>query len=109
MTQANGALTVVDPQPPSTPSADLLGDLSGPLTIEGLPSATVQPEPNLASGLEGGWNAAADALAIAPVEEQSNIVQVHTSCVNFLLFMHVPSSCYSGLDHSNVLITGTCP
>ncbi|CAI9768564.1 unnamed protein product [Fraxinus pennsylvanica] len=75
VTQANGALTIVDPQPPSTPSADLLGDLLGPLAIEGHPSAAVQPEPNLASGLEGGSNAAADALAIAPVEEQSNIVQ----------------------------------
>ncbi|KAL0436344.1 UNVERIFIED_CONTAM: AP-2 complex subunit alpha-2 [Sesamum radiatum] len=49
----NGALTVVDPQPPSTPSPDLLGDLLGPLAIEG-PSG---------------------ALAIAPVEEQTNTVR----------------------------------
>ncbi|XP_022854310.1 AP-2 complex subunit alpha-1-like isoform X2 [Olea europaea var. sylvestris] len=74
-TQSNGALTIMDPQPPSSaPSADLLGDLLGPLAIEGLPGAAAQPEPNLVSGLEGGSNAA-DALAIAPVEEQSNIVQ----------------------------------
>ncbi|KAL6958337.1 hypothetical protein U1Q18_017353 [Sarracenia purpurea var. burkii] len=37
VTQANGTLTMVDPQPP-----DLLGDLLDPLAIEGPPGATVQ-------------------------------------------------------------------
>ncbi|KAK6163479.1 hypothetical protein DH2020_000343 [Rehmannia glutinosa] len=74
LTHANGALTVVDPQPPSTPSPDLLGDLLGPLAIEG-PSGTAPPqsEPRVASGLEVGANE--DALAIAPVEEQANTIQ----------------------------------
>ncbi|KAL8501260.1 hypothetical protein ACS0TY_020710 [Phlomoides rotata] len=73
LTHANGVLTVVDPQPPSTTSPDLLGDLLGPLAIEGPPGAAPQSDPRVSSGLEGGANA--DALAIAPVEEQSNTVQ----------------------------------
>ncbi|XP_060169718.1 AP-2 complex subunit alpha-1-like isoform X4 [Lycium barbarum] len=44
--QSNGTLTVVDPQPPSTSSPDLLGDTIGE-----------------------------DALALAPIEEQMNTVQ----------------------------------
>ncbi|XP_011088827.1 AP-2 complex subunit alpha-1 [Sesamum indicum] len=69
----NGALTVVDPQPPSTPSPDLLGDLLGPLAIEGPSGTAPQSDLGVASGLEGG--VAAGALAIAPVEEQTNTVQ----------------------------------
>ncbi|PSR86518.1 AP-2 complex subunit alpha-1 like [Actinidia chinensis var. chinensis] len=73
VTQANGTLTVVDPQPPE-PSADLLGDLLGPLAIEGPPGSAVQSERNLVPGTEGVPNAD-DALAIAPVGEQTNTVQ----------------------------------
>ncbi|KAL0460104.1 UNVERIFIED_CONTAM: AP-2 complex subunit alpha-2 [Sesamum latifolium] len=69
----NGALTVVDPQPPSTPSPDLLGDLLGPLAIEGPSGTAPQSDLGVASGLDGG--VAAGALAIAPVEEQTNTVQ----------------------------------
>ncbi|KAK4441252.1 AP-2 complex subunit alpha-1 [Sesamum alatum] len=72
-THANGALTVVDPQLLSTPSPDLLGDLLGPLAIEGPPGTGPQIESRMASDLEGGANA--DALAIAPVEEQTQTVQ----------------------------------
>lgn len=70
-------LTVVDPQPTSAPSPDLLGDLLGPLAIEGPPAASTQSDPRVSSGLEVGVNA--DALALAPVEEQSNTVQVSVS------------------------------
>ncbi|KAI3461338.1 hypothetical protein Pfo_018001 [Paulownia fortunei] len=73
VTHENGALTVVDPQPPSTPSPDLLGDLLGPLAIEGPSGTGPLSEHRVASGLVGGENA--DALAIAPVEEQTNTVQ----------------------------------
>ncbi|KAH6793588.1 Adaptor protein complex AP-2 [Perilla frutescens var. hirtella] len=73
LTHANGTLTVVDPQPSSTPSPDLLGDLLGPLAIEGPPGTAPQSDPRAASGLEGGVNL--DALAIAPVEEQTNAVE----------------------------------
>ncbi|KAF7121144.1 hypothetical protein RHSIM_Rhsim13G0104500 [Rhododendron simsii] len=72
-TQANGILTVVDPQPPE-PSADLLGDLLSPLAIEGPPGATAQADYNVAPGAEGVSNAE-EALAIAPVGEQTNAVQ----------------------------------
>ncbi|KAL6510986.1 hypothetical protein OROGR_022110 [Orobanche gracilis] len=73
LTHANGALTVVDPQPSSTPSPDLLGDLLGPLAIEGPPGTALPSEPRVATGLEVGAND--DALALAPVEEQGNAVQ----------------------------------
>ncbi|TYI64744.1 hypothetical protein E1A91_D09G109200v1 [Gossypium mustelinum] len=69
--QQNGSLTKVDPQ---HPSADLLGDLLGPLAIEGPPGATVQSEHNAVSRLEGGPDAV-DGSAIVPVEEQRNTVQ----------------------------------
>ncbi|KAK4492238.1 hypothetical protein RD792_003039, partial [Penstemon davidsonii] len=69
----NGALTIVDPQPPITPSPDLLGDLLGPLAIEGHTGIAPQSDPNMGSGFEGGTNP--DALAIASVEEQTNTVQ----------------------------------
>ncbi|KAK3043598.1 hypothetical protein RJ639_001660 [Escallonia herrerae] len=67
VTQANGTLSVVDPQPSSS-SPGLLGDL---LAIEGPPGVAVESEHNLVSGSEG----ASDALALAPVGEQTNTVQ----------------------------------
>ncbi|XP_031100456.1 AP-2 complex subunit alpha-1-like isoform X1 [Ipomoea triloba] len=73
ITQANGTLTVVDPQPPSAPSPDLLGDLLGTLAIEGHPG-DVQGEKHLVSGVKGDSNVE-EALALAPVEEQTNTVQ----------------------------------
>ncbi|XP_047981291.1 AP-2 complex subunit alpha-1-like [Salvia hispanica] len=69
----NGTVAVVDPQPPSGPSPDLLGDLLGPLAIEGPPGTAPQSDPSVASGLEGGPNQ--DALALAPVEDQTSTVQ----------------------------------
>lgn len=71
LSQENGTLTTVDPQPPP---ADLLGDLLGPLAIEGPPSADVQPQQNIVSGVEGVPNAV-EATAIVPVGEQTNSVQ----------------------------------
>ncbi|KAL5716758.1 hypothetical protein ACHQM5_009881 [Ranunculus cassubicifolius] len=65
----NGTLNKVDSQS-SIPSPDL-GDL---LAIEGPPSAAVQAEENLVSGLDGVSNAI-DALALTPIEDQSNSVQ----------------------------------
>ncbi|KAK2986571.1 hypothetical protein RJ640_028559 [Escallonia rubra] len=70
VTQANGTLSVVDPQPSSS-SPGLLGDL---LAIEGPPGVAVQSEHNLVSGSEGASDAE-DALALAPVGEQANTVQ----------------------------------
>ncbi|XP_011005769.1 PREDICTED: AP-2 complex subunit alpha-1-like [Populus euphratica] len=70
LSQANGTLTTVDPQ---SASGDLLGDLLGPLAIEGPPGA-VQSEPNAVSGLEG-VPSSADYAAIVPVGEQTNTVQ----------------------------------
>ncbi|KAL5580226.1 hypothetical protein UlMin_012668 [Ulmus minor] len=75
LTQANGTLTKVDPQPPS---ADLLGDLLGPLAIVEAPQAdsvqpSVQPQPNIVSGLEADLTA--EAAAIVPVGEQQSSVQ----------------------------------
>lgn len=72
MSPTNGTLNKVDAQ---SPSADLLGDLLGPLAIEGPPSSTAQPQQNLGPGLEGDPYAV-DATAIVPVDEQSNSVQV---------------------------------
>ncbi|XP_059659340.1 AP-2 complex subunit alpha-1-like [Cornus florida] len=73
LTQENGALSVVDPQPP-VPPTDVLGDLLGPLAIEGPPGAAVQSEHSLVSGLEVVLNAE-ESLAIATVEEQTNTIQ----------------------------------
>lgn len=64
----------MDSQPPSIPSPDLLGDLLGPLAIEGPPGTAPQSDPRVASGLEGDPNV--DALALAPVEDQTSAVQV---------------------------------
>ncbi|OWM68960.1 hypothetical protein CDL15_Pgr025147 [Punica granatum] len=68
--QTNGTLSKTDSQPPS---ADLLGDLLGPLAIEGPPGA-VHSEQTAVSGVEG-VPSAADAAAIVPLEEQTNSVQ----------------------------------
>ncbi|GMY15898.1 AP-2 complex subunit alpha-1-like [Fagus crenata] len=71
----NGTLSIVDPQPPSADhQADLLGDLLGPLAIEGPPSTDVQPQQNIVSGVEDFPNAV-EATAIVPVGEQTNSVQ----------------------------------
>lgn len=72
LTQENGTLSKVEPQP-APPSADLLGDLLGPLAIEGPPIAA-SSEQNLVSGLDT-VPSASDALALASVVEQSNSVQ----------------------------------
>ena len=85
MTQANGTLTVVDPQPPE-PSADLLSDLLGPLAIEGPPGSAAQSERNLVPGTEGMPNVE-DALAIAPVGEQTNTVQVSVALFTYLVYL----------------------
>ncbi|XVE59497.1 hypothetical protein DITRI_Ditri05aG0050500 [Diplodiscus trichospermus] len=71
LSQENGTSSKVDSQPPS---ADLLGDLLGPLAIEGPPGATVQSEHNALSGLEGGPDGV-NGSAIVPVEQQTNTVQ----------------------------------
>lgn len=76
-THTNGTLAVVDSQPPSTPSPDLLGDLLGPLAIEAPPGTAPQSDSTVASGLEGDPNV--DALALAPVEDQASAVQVSSS------------------------------
>lgn len=76
LAQPNGTLTKVDPQPqpPSlSPSPDLLGDLLGPLAIEGPPPVAGESEQNVVSGLEGV--AAVDAAAIVPVTAQTNAVE----------------------------------
>ncbi|XP_020235877.1 AP-2 complex subunit alpha-1 [Cajanus cajan] len=65
----NGTLTVVDSQPPSK---DFLGDLLGPLAIEGPPSINVHPQPSSNPGLEG---TVVEATAIVPAGEQANSVQ----------------------------------
>ncbi|KAJ9188744.1 hypothetical protein P3X46_000111 [Hevea brasiliensis] len=70
LTQSNGTLTKVDSQPPS----DLLGDLLGPLAIEGPPGAAVQSEHSAVTEVEGAPSAV-DVAAIVPVGEQTNSVQ----------------------------------
>ncbi|KAF5203275.1 Ap-2 complex subunit alpha-2, partial [Thalictrum thalictroides] len=65
----NGTLTRVDSHS-AVPSQDL-GDL---LAIEGPPVAANPAEQSLSSGVDGVSNAI-DALALAPVEEQSSSVQ----------------------------------
>ncbi|XP_077235889.1 AP-2 complex subunit alpha-1-like [Tasmannia lanceolata] len=73
LTKANGSSSKLDSQT-SLPSGDLLGDLLGPLAIEGPPGAGVPTEKNMVSGLEASPNAS-DALALTPLGEQSNSVQ----------------------------------
>lgn len=71
LSHENGTLSKVDPKPPS---ADLLGDLLGPLAIEGPPSTDVQSQQTIVSGLEDVPNTI-EAAAIVPFEEQTNSVQ----------------------------------
>ncbi|OIT35011.1 ap-2 complex subunit alpha-1 [Nicotiana attenuata] len=59
-TQSNGTLTVVDPQPPSTPSPDLLGDLLSPLAIEGPQPDANQSDHNLGAGVKANECAESD-------------------------------------------------
>ncbi|PSR95230.1 AP-2 complex subunit alpha-2 like [Actinidia chinensis var. chinensis] len=73
VTQANGTLSVVDPQP-LEPSVDVLGDLLGPLRIDGPPGAAAQSDHNLISGPEGATYVE-ETLALAPVGDQTNNVQ----------------------------------
>lgn len=78
LARSNGSATDLQA---STPSPDLLGDLLSPLAIEG-PPASAESERNPVSGpaIE------ADALALAPVGDQTNTVQVrHFSAVFLLL------------------------
>ncbi|XP_072962423.1 AP-2 complex subunit alpha-2-like isoform X1 [Typha angustifolia] len=70
--QENGAVNKAEAVP--TPSADLLGDLLGPLAIEGPPAAAVSPADNLISGLEATPNSVGP-LALATLDDQSNSVQ----------------------------------
>ncbi|XP_058187308.1 AP-2 complex subunit alpha-1-like [Rhododendron vialii] len=72
VTPENGTLSVVDPQP-SEPSVDLLGDLLGPLAIEG-PPAAMQSEDNSVSGVDGS-SYVDEALALATVGEDANTIQ----------------------------------
>ncbi|KAJ0968600.1 hypothetical protein J5N97_025517 [Dioscorea zingiberensis] len=71
MTKVNGTVDKIDPEP--APSADLLGDLLGPLAIEGPPGTAVSEEQNPVSGLESPNSA--DALALSTLSEQSDSVQ----------------------------------
>ncbi|KAF3794602.1 ALPHA-ADR AP-2 complex subunit alpha-1 [Nymphaea thermarum] len=71
--QPNGTTAKVDPQQ-APPSPDLLGDLLGPLAIEGPPDTSATIEQNLVSGL-GTSSSTIDELALATVGEQPNSVQ----------------------------------
>jgi AP-2 complex subunit alpha len=70
LSQENGTLNQVDSQ---QPSADLLGDLLGPLAIEGPPSSSVHPQPSSNPGIEG---TVVDATAIVPAGQEASSVQV---------------------------------
>ncbi|KVH90688.1 Adaptor protein complex AP-2, alpha subunit [Cynara cardunculus var. scolymus] len=83
VTQANGTLSVVDPQPSAqdhahvrsaAPAADILGDLLSPLAIEGPPGGSAPSEQNSVSGHEGTLGVD-DALALAPVGDHEHTVQ----------------------------------
>lgn len=67
-------MTVGDPQPPSTPSPDLLGDVLSPLAIEGPQLAENQSNHSLGAGVKGAA-IAEETLALAPIEEPMNTVQ----------------------------------
>lgn len=69
LSQENGTLNQVDSQ---QPSPDLLGDLLGPLAIEGPPSSSVHPQPSSNPGTEG---TVVDATAIVPVGQEASSVQ----------------------------------
>lgn len=68
----NGTIVKVDAEP--VPSPDLLGDLLGPLAIEGLPSVSVAAEQNIKLGVQATPDIIG-ALALATVSEESNAVQ----------------------------------
>ncbi|KAH7668349.1 Adaptor protein complex AP-2 alpha subunit protein [Dioscorea alata] len=72
MPKVNGTVDKIDTQP--IPSADLLGDLLGPLAIEGPPGTTPSEEQNPISGYEAAPNSA-DALALSTLTEESDAVQ----------------------------------
>ncbi|GAB2274662.1 hypothetical protein Dimus_009433 [Dionaea muscipula] len=72
LAQSNGTLTEIGQ--PAVSSPDLLRDLLGSLAIEGPPSTSVQSEQSLVSGQDGSASAI-DALALAPVDEQTSVVQ----------------------------------
>ncbi|KAK9676898.1 hypothetical protein RND81_11G108600 [Saponaria officinalis] len=69
----NGTGGEVDLQQ-ATSSPDLLGDILGPLAIEGPPGSAMQSEYGLVSGAEDP-SALEYALALAPVDDQTNTVQ----------------------------------
>ncbi|XP_065865047.1 AP-2 complex subunit alpha-1-like isoform X2 [Euphorbia lathyris] len=69
LAHVNGTLNKVDLQ---LPSADIIGDLLGPLAIEGPPGAVI--EQNAVPGAEGVLDAV-DGAAIVPVGEETNSVQ----------------------------------
>ncbi|XP_022986236.1 AP-2 complex subunit alpha-1-like [Cucurbita maxima] len=71
VSHTNGTLNKVDSSPPAP---DLLGDLLGPLAIEGPTSVTAQAPQNIMSDMDGVANAV-DGGAIVPVGEQTNSVQ----------------------------------
>lgn len=91
LSQENGNLSKADPQ---TPSPDLLGDLLGPLAIEGPPGTAVQSHQNVIPG-SGGDPTAADATAIVPVGEEPNSVQV-------LFFKGVSGGCVVASEYYDV-------
>lgn len=70
--QTNGTVSKTDAE---SASADLLGDLLGPLAIEGPPGAAPSEQ---SAVLVADVPSAADAAAIVPVEEMTNSVQVFT-------------------------------
>ncbi|XP_020581608.1 AP-2 complex subunit alpha-1-like [Phalaenopsis equestris] len=69
-TEAYDTVSKVDTE--SVPSPDLLGDLLGPLAIEGPPSALI-PEKQ-SQGIEANPSSP-DALALAPLDDQPSSVQ----------------------------------
>ncbi|XP_031500109.1 AP-2 complex subunit alpha-2-like [Nymphaea colorata] len=71
--QPNGTTAKLDPQQ-APPSPDLLGDLLGPLAIEGPPDTSAIIDQNLVSGL-GTSSSTIDELALATLGEQPNSVQ----------------------------------
>ncbi|GAB4859714.1 hypothetical protein Ancab_011194 [Ancistrocladus abbreviatus] len=72
LTQRNGTLSEMGQH--ASPSPDLIGDLVAPLALEGPPSTTPHSEQSLVTGPEVS-SSAIDALALAPVEDQTNSVQ----------------------------------
>ncbi|XP_038901489.1 AP-2 complex subunit alpha-1-like [Benincasa hispida] len=71
LSQTNGTLSKVDSSPPEP---DLLGDLLGPLAIEGPPSVVAQVPQSVMTNMDGVPNAV-EGGAIVPVGEQTNSVQ----------------------------------